>query len=138
MTASTSPAPKTARYESGDWLFFVLLRAMALCLPLVIAEVGWIPNAPALVPVSLLATVVGVLFALSPLPNWLIGCRQRAEPPPDAAKFLKRKLSIDYGRCVYGRWLLSLTRMLRLMVYAPPALVPWRLKSTPWACGLRG
>jgi len=72
MTASTSPAPKTARYESGDWLFFVLLRAMALCLPLVIAEVGWIPNAPALVPVSLLATVVGVLFALSPLPNWLI------------------------------------------------------------------
>lgn len=64
------------RYEIGDWLLYLLLVLLAICLPLVIDTVGWVPNAGQLIWVSLLATIAGILLSLSPLPgwmNWIIG-----------------------------------------------------------------
>ncbi|MHB1356986.1 MAG: hypothetical protein ACYCZF_13540, partial [Anaerolineae bacterium] len=64
------------RYELGDWLLYVLLVLLAICLPLVIDTVGWVPGADQLIWISLLATAAGILLSLSPLPgwmNWVIG-----------------------------------------------------------------
>lgn len=76
MSNPALAAKSSNRYEIGDWLLYLLLVLLAICLPLVIDTVGWVPDAGQLIWVSLLATVAGILLSLSPLPgwmNWIIG-----------------------------------------------------------------
>jgi len=46
------------------WLVLLLTFAIALYLPLAIADINWIDNVDILWPVALLAVVVGILIAL--------------------------------------------------------------------------
>ncbi|MHB9034212.1 MAG: transglutaminase domain-containing protein [Anaerolineae bacterium] len=76
MTSMAVDVDRNRHYEVGDWVFYILLFSLAICLPLVVDHIGWVPNASQLVPVSIIATLAGVLLALSPLPglvNWIVG-----------------------------------------------------------------
>ncbi|MCE5257690.1 MAG: hypothetical protein LLG44_01340 [Chloroflexi bacterium] len=71
MTSQARVIDRTGRYEVGDWALYVLLLSLAICLPLVIDNIGWVPDASRLIPVSILATLAGILLSLGPLPSWL-------------------------------------------------------------------
>ncbi len=56
--------------KRGDWLLYAMLGGLALCLPMAIKTIGWVPDAGRLVYVALWAALMGVLLAHSPLPDW--------------------------------------------------------------------
>ncbi|MHB0856142.1 MAG: transglutaminase-like domain-containing protein [Anaerolineae bacterium] len=67
---ATLASPPRER-EWGSWFQFILLVGAALCLSLVVSTTAWLPEAGRLSFVVIWASIVGVLLARSPLPNWL-------------------------------------------------------------------
>jgi len=61
---------RTLRTEEG-WLTFILGLGLVLCLPLVMAEINWVPGLSTTVPIALAAYLLGILLAKSPFPGWL-------------------------------------------------------------------
>jgi len=61
---------RALRTEEG-WLTFIVGLALALCLPLVMVEISWVPGLSVTVPIALASYLVGLLLAKSPLPGWL-------------------------------------------------------------------
>jgi hypothetical protein len=57
--------------KSYRWLTIVLLVVAAGCLPLVIGEARWFPEANRLLVPTFLAILVGIELARSPLPGWM-------------------------------------------------------------------
>lgn len=55
------------------YLVVGLLLATVSCLPLGVMAAGWLGGAEALLGVGLLATLVGFVAGLTPLPGWLVG-----------------------------------------------------------------
>ena len=57
----------------GGWLVLILLLATVVCLPLSVADAGWLIGAPATVGVALLAGWLGFSLGHTRLPGWLVG-----------------------------------------------------------------
>ena len=70
MVASTMPR-RLSRQAKVDWVLYGLLLIAVLCLPMVIQDTHWFPEAQRLLGGALLGAALGVLVAHSPLPGWL-------------------------------------------------------------------
>jgi transglutaminase-like putative cysteine protease len=58
------------RTEEG-WLTLALGLALTLCLPMLMAEIGWFSGLGVALPIALVGYLVSILLAKSPLPGWL-------------------------------------------------------------------
>ena len=58
-------------YRKSHWTTLVLLVIAAMCLPLVIGESHWFPEAKRLIAPALFGLAVGILLAKTPFPAWM-------------------------------------------------------------------
>jgi transglutaminase-like putative cysteine protease len=61
---------RAVRTEEG-WLTLVIGLALALCLPLVMAEISWVSGLGVTIPIALAGYLMSILLAKSPFPGWL-------------------------------------------------------------------